>query len=130
MVSNESPLSGWVGHVVTINDQTGNGTVSPGIPQALTALAFQPSPITPESIQADVRDALVSGAIDNAGVGTALLAQLDAAATARASGQCDTAANVYTAFITLLNAQSGKHVAAATAAQLTTEAQFLIANCP
>ena len=73
--------------------------------------------------------ALASGAIDNAGVATALLSQLNAAAAARAAGHCSTAANIYTAFINAVGA-SGRHIASATATQLVTEAQFLIANCP
>jgi hypothetical protein len=130
MVSNESTGSGWVGHVITINVLTGSGTVSPGISQALTALAFQPSPITPESIEADVRAALGSGAIDNAGVANSLLAKLNAAADARSRGQCSVAAAIYGAFIDDLNAQSGNHVAADAATRLVAEAQFLVANCP
>jgi hypothetical protein len=77
-----------------------------------------------------VNSAAASGAIDNAGVATALIAQLDAAAAARANGQCTTAANIYSAFINAVTAQSGTHISAATAAQLVSEAQFLIANCP
>jgi hypothetical protein len=44
--------------------------------------------------------------------------------------QCGTAASLYKAFISAVKAQSGKHIAAATASQLVSEAQFLIANCP
>ncbi len=115
--------------IASISDQTGAGTLSPPINGPLSSLAFQPAPITPESIQTDVRSALATGAIDNAGVASSLLAKLSAAADARSHGQCSTAANVYASFIGDLSAQSGKHVAAATAAQLTSEAQFLIATC-
>jgi len=120
----------FVNRIATINDQTGASTLSPELALNLWAIAFQPSAITPESIQADVSGALASGAIDNAGVANSLLAKLSAAADARSHGQCATAANVYQSFINDLSAQSGKHVAAATAAQLTAEAQFLMANCP
>jgi hypothetical protein len=119
----------FVNRIATINDQTGASTLSPQLALNLWAIAFQPSAITPESIQADVTGSLASGAIDNAGVANSLLAKLSAAADARSRGQCATAANVYGSFINDLSAQSGKHVVAATATQLTAEAQFLIANC-
>jgi hypothetical protein len=103
-----------------------------------------PPAITPQSIQDDVRTAMAAGAIDNAGIANSLLTKLSAAADARAgtsaSGArlngCSTAANLYQAFINELTAQSGgrasgarPHIAAGTAAQLISEAQFLIANC-
>jgi len=117
----------------SVNDQS--GAVSVGSTQFPTGvflqyLAFEGVAITPDSIRADVNAAQASGAIDNAGVASALVAQLNAAAAARASGQCATAANIYSAFINAVTAQTGTHVAAATAAQLISEAQFLIANCP
>jgi hypothetical protein len=59
-----------------------------------------------------------------------LLGKLDHAEAARARGQCDVAANAYGAFINEVTAQSGKAIAASTAAQLISEAQFLVANCP
>ncbi len=116
-----------------INDQS--GTVSVGSTQFppgvfLQYLAFEGVAITPDSIKADVNSAAASGAIDNAGLATALIAQLNAAAAARTNGQCTTAANIYSAFINTVTAQRGTHVSAATAAQLVSEAQFLIANCP
>jgi hypothetical protein len=99
-------------------------------PDFLTSLGFLGTTITPDSIRADVRSALAGGAIDSAGVANALLAQLNAAAAARGAGQCTTAASIYQAFVNAVNAQSGRHVAAATAAQLVSEGQFLAANCP
>ncbi len=119
-----------VSRIATINDQTGASALSPQTAEPVWAVTFQPLPITPQSIETDVKTALATSAIDNAGVANALLAQLDAAATARSGGQCTTAASIYTAFIDLLSAQSAKHVAAATAGQFTAEAEFLIANCP
>lgn len=126
--------------LVELNDQTGaTAIVAIADSVASSGIAFEAViPITPESIKADVKAALISGAIDNAGVGTSLLAELNAAADARAgatasgarSNGCATAAAIYEAFINELNAQSGQHVAAATASQLISEAQFLIANCP
>jgi hypothetical protein len=85
---------------------------------------------TPTSIQSFVTQDLASGAISNVGVANSLLAKLAAAATARASGDCTTAGNVYGAFVNALNAQSGKMVAAAAASALIADAKFLIANCP
>jgi hypothetical protein len=123
--------SGPATFVTSVDDRGGvaplNGASTPDF---LGSLGFLPTQITADSIRAEVRSALVSGAIDNGGVGAALLAQLNAAAAARINGQCTTAASIYTAFIDAVNAQSGKHVAAATAAQLVSEAQFLVANCP
>jgi hypothetical protein len=85
---------------------------------------------TPTSIQSFVTQDLASGAISNAGVANSFLAKLMAAATARASGDCTTAGNVYGAFVNALNAQSGKMVDAAAASALIADAKFLIANCP
>ena len=122
----------WEDHVVSINDVSGVATFSPPTGAMAWSLYFEPpvSAITPDNIRADVRSALSTGAIDSAGVANALLAQLNAAAAARATGDCSTAANIYNAFINALNAQGGRHIAAATATQLVSEAQFLIANCP
>jgi hypothetical protein len=116
--------------IVSLNDQSGIGVAGNPMPTYVNSLVFEPVSITPDSIKADVRTALASGAIDNAGVANALLAQLNAAAAARVAGQCADAASIYTSFISLATAQSGKHVAAATASKLISEAQFLIAHCP
>jgi len=126
----DDPIQGPIAHIASINDQTGAGVLGATTGTNLAAIVFEPVPITADSIRTDVRNAVASGAIDNAGVGSALLAELDAAAAARARGECGVAANLYNAFIADLTAQSGRHVAAATATQLISEAQFLIANCP
>ena len=133
MTQDVNDVYGFFQVLQSVNDQ--NGSVSVGSTKFPTGvflqyLAFEGVTITPDSIKADVNAAGASGAIDNAGVATALVAQLDAAAAARANAQCTTAANIYSAFINTVKAQSGAHVAAATAAQLISEAQFLIANCP
>jgi hypothetical protein len=128
-IADDVPSSGAV-HIWSINDQTGVATISAAITTPLGSLAFQPAQITPESIKAVVQSALGSGAITNAGVAAALLTKLDEAAAARSRGQCNTSGNVYQAFINEVNAQSGKAIASATASQLVSEAQFLIANCP
>lgn len=114
----------------TVDDLTGAGAVSALTAFPVAAIAFQPAPITPDSIKADVEGALSSGAIDNGGVANSLLAKLAAAEDARTRGDCGTPANIYQAFINEANAQSGRHLQAATAAQLISEAKFLIANCP
>jgi len=96
----------------------------------VASLAFEAVIVTPAQLKADVRAAIASGAISNAGVGSALLAELSAAEAARARGQCDVSANLYGAFVNDLSAQSGKQVAAATASQLTGEAHAVMTNCP
>jgi hypothetical protein len=143
-VATFDPAFGFQDHMVSINDQTGATTSSLMSGESLVSIAFEAPPaITPESIKDDVRSALANGSIDNAGVATSLLAKLNAAADARArstaSGSrligCSTAANIYQAFIDEVTAQSASsptrgHISAATASQLVSEAQFLIANCP
>ncbi len=126
----DDPVQGPIAHIASINDQTGAGVLGGTTGTNLAAIAFEPVLITPESIKADVRTALASGAITNPDFAGALLAQLSAAETARSRGQCTTAANIYNAFINTLKAQSGNQVAATTASQLISEAKFLIANCP
>ena len=86
--------------------------------------------VTPESIKGDVTQFLQSGAIKNSGEANSLLAKLDAAAEARARGQCSTAANLYQAFISELRAQSGKGVDPTAAQIMILDAQYLITHCP
>ena len=86
--------------------------------------------VTPDSIKDDVGQFRASGAINDRGIANSLLAKLDAAAAARARGSCETADNIYQAFINELQAQSGKHVDATAAAIMITDAQYLIAHCP
>jgi len=126
----DDPVQGPIAHIASINDQTGAGVLGATTGTNLAAIAFEPVLITAESIKADVRAALASGAITNLDFASALLAQLSAAEAARSRGQCATAANIYNAFINTLKAQSGNQVAATTASQLISEAKFLIANCP
>ena len=123
-------VQGPIAHIASINDQTGAGVLGESTGTNLAALVFETPPITADSIRAGVRGALAGGAIDNAGVAAALLAELNAAAAARSRADCATAANLYNAFINNVTAQSGNHVAATTASQLIGEAQFLVANCP
>ena len=86
--------------------------------------------VTPDSIKDDVRQFLAAGKIKNNGLANSLLQTLDAAAKARAHGNCNTAANNYQAFINAVNAQSGKGVDATAAAIMVADAQYLIAHCP
>jgi hypothetical protein len=85
--------------------------------------------VTAESIKSDVKKFLASGAISQNGE-KSLLAKLDAAASARARGQCATANNIYNAFINELKAQSGKKISAQAAAIMIADALYLIAHCP
>jgi len=136
---------GFVDHVFSVNDQSGAQTSSVIFGESVTSIAFEAPPqVTPQSIIDDVRAALASGAIDNAGVAGSLLAKLNAAADARAGtaassarlNGCATSAGIYQAFINEVNAQSGAtssstrgHITPAAASRLVSEAQFLIANC-
>ncbi len=124
---------GFSQFIDSLNDQSGALTVSTGTLPAdtfINELAFEGVAITPDSIIADVRSAIASGAISNGGVGNALLAELGQAADARSRGQCAAAARIYQSFVQTVNAQRGKTIAAATASQLVSEATFLMGNCP
>ena len=85
--------------------------------------------VTAASIGVDVSQLVASGQID-AQQENPLLAKLDAAAAARARGDCNAAANIYGAFIHEVGAQSGKKIDASAAAILTADAQYLINHCP
>jgi hypothetical protein len=133
MTADQFDVTGFTQLIQSINDQTGASSFSTGSISSATyvgALAFEGVAITPESIKTDVRNAATSGAISNGGVATSLLAELTQAQAARSRGQCGVAANLYRAFINEVTAQSGKAIALATATQLISEAQFLIAHCP
>lgn len=86
--------------------------------------------VTADSIKDDVRQFLDAGKIRNEGLAGSLLAKLNAAAAARARGQCATAANIYRAFINELNAQSGQGVDAVAASIMIADAEYLIDHCP
>jgi len=55
---------------------------------------------------------------------------LNAAAAARARGNCSTAANLYQAFIQEVQALSGKKINPTAAQIMILDAQYLIAHCP
>jgi hypothetical protein len=86
--------------------------------------------VTPDSIKDDVTLLYAAGLITKQGIVNSLLAKLDAAKAARERGQCDTAANIYRAFIDEVTAQSGKAIDPLAAAALIGDAQYLIDNCP
>jgi hypothetical protein len=86
--------------------------------------------VTADSIKDDVTQLFAAGNIKNLGEENSLLAKLDAAASRRAAGNCNAAANIYQAFINELNAQKGKGVDPAAAAIMIADAQYLIAHCP
>ena len=62
--------------------------------------------------------------------GNSLLRLLDAAAKARAAGNCTAAGQMYAAFVNQLSALSGKKVDATAAQIMIADAQYLIAHCP
>jgi hypothetical protein len=133
--TNDISTNDVIDQLVSIQDQTGVVSIDPVVHTDFivsAGLAFAgPAPtITPETIKGDVQSALASGAITKAGVAKTLLAELNDAEAARDRGQCKTAGNIYQQFISDVTAQTGKSIANATAAQLISEAQFLIANCP
>jgi hypothetical protein len=129
VASDFDPVNGQVSHITSINDQTGAGVLGASTGTNIAAIAFEPANAAPD-LRSDLQAAIASGAIDNAGVARALLAELDAATAAQTRGQCSVATRIYKAFINDLRAQSGKHVSPATAARLAGEAQFLMTHCP
>jgi hypothetical protein len=85
--------------------------------------------VTPQSIEADVNQFLSTGKIAPNG-GNSLLQKLDAAAKARAKGNCNTANNVYQLFIDEVLAQSGKKIDPIAAQILIADARYLMSHCP
>ena len=85
--------------------------------------------VTPESIEGDVPRLVERGDIAP-NMATPLGKKLEAAAKARASGNCKTAANLYGAFVNLVQAQDGKKIDAAAAAILIGDANYLVTHCP
>ena len=86
--------------------------------------------VTAESIKEAVEILLDLGLIKDPGTATALLAKLNAAADARARGNCAQATNLYEAFISLVESQTPVHIDATAAAILIADAQYLITHCP
>lgn len=133
MTDDEQGAYGFNQFIVSANVKTGALSTSPNPLPANTyveVLAFQGAAITPDSIIADVKSAAAGGAITNAGVTTSLVAELTQAKAALGRGNCSAATGIYGAFVRDVSAQSGKAISAATASQLISEAQSLIASCP
>lgn len=82
---------------------------------------------TVESLHHCVSHALDMGHITNAGVGRALLAQLDAVQAAVDRGQPAVAANLLNAFINQVQAQSGAQIDATHAEHMIMHAQTVMA---
>jgi hypothetical protein len=115
---------------MTLGDHTFTVTAADNVGGTSTASVTFSIIVTPASIEGDVTEFLASGAIKNSGLANSLLAKLNAAAAARARGQCSTAANQYQSFIDELLAQSGNGVDATAAAIMIADAQYLITHCP
>lgn len=111
-------------HTFTVGavDQLGNAST----PVSVTFTIV----VTPDSIKDDVTQFFADGKIRNQGLENSLLAKLDAAAAARARGNCNAAGNIYGAFIHELMAQSGNGVDATASAIMIADAQYLIDHCP
>jgi hypothetical protein len=85
--------------------------------------------VTAESIKADVTQFVAAGKI-TVDSGNSLLGLLDAAAQARAAGDCATADKIYQAFVTQVTVLSGKKIDPTAAQIMILDAQYLIAHCP
>jgi len=85
--------------------------------------------VTADSIEDEVRQFVAAGMITQDD-GTSLLKKLEAAAKARAKGNCLRAASIYQAFIHEVEVQSGKKIDSIAAQILIDDGQYLIAHCP
>jgi hypothetical protein len=85
--------------------------------------------VTPQSIGTDVNQFLSTGKIASI-LGTSLLQKLNAAAKARAKGDCNTANYNYRLFIDEVLAQSGKKIDPIAAQILIADANYLMTHCP
>ena len=85
---------------------------------------------TPASIREAIQRMFDMGDIEKAGIARSLLAKLEAAEAARASGACATAANHLQAFANEVNAQTPQHISPAAAAILLADAAYLSTHCP
>lgn len=115
---------------LTLGDHTFTVTAVDNVGGTSTASVTFSIIVTAASIEDDVNQFLAAGAIKNNGLANSLLSKLDAAAAARARGQCSTAANLYQSFINELQGQSGNGVDATAAAIMIADAQYLITHCP
>ena len=86
--------------------------------------------VTPDSIKDDVNQFVATGAIRSRGLANSLLAKLNTASNARATGDCATANNDCQAFIKELQTQIGRGVEATASAMMIADAQYLMSHCP
>jgi hypothetical protein len=115
---------------LTLGTHTFSVTATDNVNNAATSNVTFTVVVTPDSIKDDVTQFLQSGAIDNGGIANSLLAKLNAAAKARERGDCAGANDIYQAFISELQAQSGKHVDPTAVQIMIADAQYLITHCP
>jgi hypothetical protein len=85
--------------------------------------------VTAQSIIADVNQFIASGAVNPKG-SSLLLGTLNNALPKQTAGQCLDAANIYNAFISAVQAQTGKSITPIAAAILIADAQYLQTHCP
>jgi hypothetical protein len=85
--------------------------------------------VTPESLIEDVKRFTEEGKI-TLDEGRSLLRLIQAAAAARAKGNCKNANRMYTAFINEVEAQSGDKIDSTAAQILIADATYLITHCP
>ncbi len=86
--------------------------------------------VSADSIKADVTQFEASGDIKSQKLATTLMSLLNAAATAKAAGQCSAASTAYQSFIQHLQGQVPAGVSAGAARIMIADAQALIAQCP
>jgi hypothetical protein len=104
---------------VTASDYYGNST-SKSVDFTVIATA--------QSLVAGVNRFYSAGQIDNAGLRASLLDKLNTAQAYLNKGNVKAAQNTLQAFINAVLAQSGKHITAAAADLLITDAKYVIAN--
>jgi hypothetical protein len=85
--------------------------------------------VTAESVVQALNQLLASGAV-GAKSAASLLAKLTNAMEKQSAGQCNTASQLYAAFINEVAAQHGKDITPTAADILIADAQYLIAHCP
>lgn len=85
--------------------------------------------VTAQSPIEDVNQFVASGDLDPRG-SSLLLGMLSNAQSRMSVGACKDAANIYSAFISAVQAQIGKSITPAAAATLITDAQYLQTLCP
>lgn len=112
---------------LVIGAEASDGTVQtsslPGITNAGSTAAYQlqysPTPGSPltvtlivtfQSTLADIANSLAFGLINNGGIANALSSKIQAAQSAAAAGQYQTAVNILGAFENQVHAQTGKHI--------------------